>query len=196
MKKNNIESFDELQDHYMNNIISILKNSNKLTAAWNEAALPPHNDIGSAGSGGKVDKNCIIFAWEHPDVGLMSVKKGFKTVLCPGHKTYFDMAYNNSTYERGICWAATIEVKEVFDWNPFQDYESDDFENVLGIQGQLWSETITDKEYFDKMINPRLSALAEIAWCTKAKRSWVQFRSSLINNLEYLSKLGWKFHNF
>ena len=196
MRKNNIESFDELQDDYMNNIISILKKSNKLTAAWNEAALPPHNDIGSAGSAGKVDKNCIIFAWEHPDVGLMSVKKGFKTVLCPGHKTYFDMAYNNSTYERGICWAATIEVKEVFDWNPLQGYESDDLENVLGIQGQLWSETITNKEYFDQMINPRLSALAEIAWCKKAKRPWTQFRSSLINNLKYLSKLGWKFHNF
>ena len=27
MKKNNIKSFDELQDDYMNNIISILKNS-------------------------------------------------------------------------------------------------------------------------------------------------------------------------
>ncbi len=196
MKKNKIESFDELQDDYMNNIISILKNSNKLTAAWNEAALPPHNDIGSAGSAGKVDKNCIIFAWEHPDVGLMSAKKGFKTVLCPGHKTYFDMAYNNSTFERGICWAATIEVKEVFDWKPLQDYENDDLKNVLGVQGQLWSETITNKDYFDKMINPRLAALAEIAWCTKAKRSWPQFRSSLLNNLEYLSKLGWKFHNF
>ena len=110
----------------MNNIISILKNSNKITAAWNEAALPPHNDIGSAGSAGKVDKNCIIFAWEHPDVGLMSAKKGFKTVLCPGHKTYFDMAYNNSTFERGICWAGTIEVKEVFDWKPLQDYETDE----------------------------------------------------------------------
>ena len=126
----------------------------------------------------------------------MSAKKGFKTVLCPGHKTYFDMAYNNSTFERGICWAATIEVKEVFDWKPLQDYETDDLKNVLGIQGQLWSETITNKDYFDKMINPRLAALAEIAWCKKAKRSWPQFRSSLLNNLEYLSKLGWKFHNF
>ena len=29
MKKNKIKSFDELQDNYMNNIISILKNSNK-----------------------------------------------------------------------------------------------------------------------------------------------------------------------
>ncbi len=196
MKKNGIGSFDELQDEYMNNIINILKKSNKLTAAWNEAALPPHNDIGSAGSAGKIDKSCIIFAWEHPDVGKMSAKKGFKTVLCPGHKTYFDMAHNNSTYERGICWAATIEVKDVFDWQPLRDIENEDLKNVLGIQGQLWSETITNKDFFDEMINPRLATLAEIAWCSKAKRPWAQFRSSLLHNLDYLSKLGWNFHNF
>lgn len=196
MKNNNIASYDELQDNYMNNIITILKKSNKLTAAWNEAALPPHNDIGSSGSAGKIDKSCIIFAWEHPDVGLMSAKKGFKTVLCPGQTTYFDMAYNNSTYERGICWAATIEVKEVFDWKPVDGYSSNDLENILGIQAQLWSETITNKSYFDEMINPRLATLAEIAWCSEAKRSWANFRSSLKNNLEYLSKMGWKFHNF
>ena len=196
MKNNNINSFDELQDDYMNNIISILKKSNKLTAAWNEAALPPHNDIGSSGGAGKIDKSCIIFAWEHPDVGLMSAKRGFKTVLCPGHTTYFDMAYNNSTHERGICWAATIEVKEVFDWKPVDGYSANNLENILGIQAQLWSETITNKSYFDEMINPRLAALAEIAWCSEAKRSWVDFRSSLKNNLEYLSKIGWKFHNF
>jgi len=196
MKNNNIASFDELQDDYMNNIITILKKSNKLTAAWNEAALPPHNDIGSSGSAGKIDKSCIIFAWEHPDVGLMSAKKGFKTVLCPGQTTYFDMAYNNSTYERGICWAATIEVKEVFEWKPVDGYSSNDLENILGIQAQLWSETITNKNYFDEMINPRLATLAEIAWCSEAKRSWANFRSSLKNNLEYLSKMGWKFHNF
>jgi hexosaminidase len=196
MQDNNISSFDELQDVYMNNIISILKNSNKLTAAWNEAALPPHNDIGSAGSSGKVDKSCIIFAWEHEDVGLMSAKKGFKTVLCPGHKTYFDMAHNNSTYERGICWASTIEVKEVFEWKPLQSYNSDEIINILGIQGQLWSETITNEDYFDEMINPRLAALAEIAWCSEAKRSWSQFRSSLLNNMEHLVKMGWKFHAF
>ena len=196
MKNNNIASYDELQDNYMNNIITILKKSNKLTAAWNEAALPPHNDIGSSGSAGKIDKSCIIFAWEHPDVGLMSAKKGFKTVLCPGQTTYFDMAYNNSTYERGICWAATIEVKEVFEWKPVDGYSSNDLENILGIQAQLWSETITNKNYFDEMINPRLATLAEIAWCSEAKRSWANFRSSLKNNLEYLSKMGWKFHNF
>ena len=106
------------------------------------------------------------------------------------------MAYNNSTSERGICWAATIEVKEVYEWKPLLNYSDDLLNNVLGIQGQLWSETITDKKYLDVMINPRLAALAEVAWNLEAKRKWPEFRSSLKNNLEFLSKMGWNFHNF
>ena len=66
------------------------------------------------------------------------------------------------------------------------------------------SETIEDiipndvdwADYFDEMINPRLAALAEIAWCSEAKRSWGHFRSSLIKNMEYMTKMGWKFHGF
>jgi N-acetyl-beta-hexosaminidase len=46
------------------------------------------------------------------------------------------------------------------------------------------------------MINPRLATLAEIAWCSESQRSWENFRSSLKNNLEILSKIGWKFHKF
>ncbi len=196
MKKNNLTTLEEVQDIYMNNIISNLKQNNKRTAAWNEAALPPHNDIGSSGSAGKVDKSCLIFAWEHPEVGIESTKRGFDTILCPGQKTYFDMAYNNSTNERGICWAATIEVREIHEWKPMEGIEENKKKYVKGIQGQLWSETITNKEYFDIMVNPRLATLAEIAWRSKSFRNWIEFRSSLLNSVELLTKMGWKFHKF
>mgnify|MGYP001201642142 FL=1 len=196
MKKNNLNTFEEVQDFYMNNIINTLKKNNKRTAAWNEAALPPYNDIGSSGSAGNIDKSCLIFAWEHPDVGIESTNRGFETIICPGKKTYFDMAYNNSTNERGICWAATIEAKEIHDWEPLQGIDDDKKKYIKGIQGQLWSETITKKEYFDIMINPRLATLAELAWRSKSFRSWKEFRSSLSNAVELLSKMGWNYHKF
>ena len=73
--------------------------------------------------------------------------KNFETILCPGEKTYFDMAYNNSTEERGLSWASTIEVKDVFNWIPDEQINN---KNLLSIQAQLWSETITHKEYLMK----------------------------------------------
>ena len=196
MKEKNLTSLDEVQDIYMNKVIQLLKDNNKRTAAWNEAALPPHNDIGSGGSAGNIDKNCLIFAWEHPDVSIAAVKKGFQTVMCPGQKTYFDMAYNNSTEERGICWAATIEVSEIHSWKPLSDVDKKFHDLILGIQGQLWSETLTEKFFMDQMINPRLATLAEVAWSSDKRREWQDYKPSLKNSMKLLEKIGWKYHDF
>ena len=196
MKKNNLLTSDDLQDYYLNRVINLLKDKNKKTAAWNEAALPPYNDIGSGGSAGNIDKNCLIFAWEHPEVSSLSVKKGFETIMCPGQKTYFDMAHNNSTSERGICWAATIEASEIHAWKPLSIIDAKYQNLIKGIQGHLWSETITSIEYIDLMINPRLATLAEVAWSEDNRREWGEFRGVLNQSMKILSAIGWKYHNF
>ena len=194
MNKNNIKSQAEYQDYYMNYLIAVIKSKNKRTAAWNEAAITPHIDHGVGGSAGNLDKSCLIFSWEHSDVAKETTSKKFETILCPGQKTYFDMAYNNSTNERGICWAATIEVKDIFNWDPADNIENKNY--IKGIQGQLWSETITEKKFIDKMINPRLATLSEIAWRGKISRNWIHFRSTLLNTVKFLEKLGWSHHKF
>ena len=194
MKQNNIKSQEEYQDYYMNSIIKILKSKNKNAAAWNEAAVSPHIDHDVGGSAGKIDKSCLIFSWEHSTVAKEVTDKGFETVLCPGQKTYLDMAYNNSTNERGICWASTIEVKDIFEWKPLEDINNKNL--IKGIQGQLWSETITDKKFLDQMINPRLATLSEIEWKGQSARDWVHFRSALLNTIKFLENFGWSYHQF
>ena len=52
MKKNKIELFEEVQDYFVNRIINLLKNNNKRTAAWNEAAVAPYNKTGGSGGTG------------------------------------------------------------------------------------------------------------------------------------------------
>ena len=67
---------------------------------------------------------------------------------------------------------------------------------VLGIQGQLWSETLTHESYLDTMINPRLAALAEVAWSSSTRRNWKNFRPSLFEAVKITKKLGWNNHKF
>ena len=196
MKKNKFQSSEEVQDYFVNRIINILKNFNKRTAAWNEAALPPHNDIGSGGGTGNIDKNCLIFAWEHTSVVEKVLKKGFETVMCPGQLCYFDMAYNNSTYERGICWAATIEASDIHAWQPLNNIDPKYHSLVAGVQGQLWSETLTQDRYIDLMINPRLATLAEVAWSSNNRRNWSNFGPALFQSMQLTTKLGWNYHDF
>ena len=48
----------------------------------------------------------------------------------------------------------------------------------------------------DEMINPRLATLAEVAWSSDHRRNWSEFRSTLKHNMNLLTKLGWKHHDF
>jgi hexosaminidase len=106
------------------------------------------------------------------------------------------MAHNNSTQERGICWAGTIEESDIHAWRPLSDIDEDFHDLVLGIQGQLWSETLTKTSFIDQMINPRLASLAEVAWSDEKRRGWIDFKSTLKHSIQLLKKIGWNSHDF
>ena len=193
MIKNKIRSENELQIYFIKYIKKILDKKNKKIAAWNDF-ISKYDKKNNILLNLINDKKFLIFSWENTQVSEEVINRGFETILCPGSKTYFDMAYNNSTKERGLNWANTIEVKQIFDWNP--EHNIKNLKLIRGIQGQLWSETITNKKYFDVMINPRLATLSEIAWSSNKKRSWLDFRTSLIKITKILRKFGWKNHDF
>ena len=193
MIKNKIRSENELKIYLIKYIKNILDKKNKKIAAWNDF-ISEYDKKNKILSNLINDKKFLVFSWENTQVAKELINKGFETILCPGSKTYFDMAYNNSTKERGLNWANTIEVKQIFDWNPEHNIKNPKL--IKGIQGQLWSETITNKKYFDVMINPRLATLSEIAWSPNKKRSWLDFRTSLIKITILLRKFGWKNHDF
>ena len=46
------------------------------------------------------------------------------------------------------------------------------------------------------MINPRLATLSEIAWRGKISRDLIHFRSTFMNTVNLLTKLGWSHHKF
>jgi hexosaminidase len=108
---------------------------------------------------------------------------------------YFDFAYNKHWQEPGFYWAAMFNSKTPYSFIPFNLYRnaqkdsngdpiSDDYfdgfeelteagkDNILGLQGQLWTETVNRKGAIDYMIFPRLLALAERAWVGDAEWSF------------------------
>ena len=196
MNKNNINKFSEVQDYFVNRLINILKNVNKRTASWNEAVVKNYSNIDSANEISDINKRCLVFAWEDTSAAEDVLKKGFETVMSQGQTCYFDMAYNNSTHERGLCWAATIETKDIHAWQPLKNIAKNYYHLVKGIQGQLWSETLINEKYFDNMINPRLATLAEVAWSSKKRRNWRKFRPTLFQAMKITKKLGWNNHEF
>ena len=188
MKKHKLKNLNLVQEYFVNKIKKINKKHNKNTGIWNDGLKFYSNK--------NLKKNLLIFAWQDLNIGYHFLKKGFSTILSPAQYCYFDMSYNNSENEKGLLWAGSIETKKILDWEPVPKKYQSISKKIVGIQGHLWSETITNINLMDIMINPRLIALSEVAWSKSVRRSWPIFRGTLKDMIKITKKIGWKNHKF
>jgi hexosaminidase len=133
-------------------------------------------------------------AWEtlysdgHSKVHKM-INNGWDVVLSTPDVLYFDFPYEADPIEPGYYWGSRFtDSYQVFQFMPNNlpvhaeiwsdkygnDYVADaavDIQNeqkVLGIQAQLWGETVRSNAQANYMLFPRLLAVAERAWHTPA----------------------------
>lgn len=108
--------------------------------------------------------------------------RGFETVVTVPDFLYFDFPQEVDPEERGYYWATRFtDTQKVFGFAPEnlpQNAETSvnregrawtatgngDNQGFVGMQGQLWGETVRTAEQMEYMIFPRLLALAERAW--------------------------------
>ncbi len=127
-------------------------------------------------------QNTIIFWWrhDHPEQLKLALDAGYAVVLCPRLPLYFDFV-QDSLNVNGRKWGKKF--------NPLQsvyNFPSDTIsqiqnrsKQILGIQANIWSETLTSDSRLDYMLFPRLSALAEAAWTNPERKNFESFRQRL-----------------
>jgi hexosaminidase len=63
-----------------------------------------------------------------------AVTQGSKLVLSPANQTYLDMKYTPNT-ELGLTWAAIIELRSAYDWEPVTYLKGVSEQQILGVEG-------------------------------------------------------------
>ena len=58
------------------------------------------------------------------------------------------------------------------------------------LQANVWTEYISDEDTIEYMTFPRLAALAEAVWSTKANRDWADFKSRLPGFMKHVEAMG------
>lgn len=120
---------------------------------------------------------------------------GYKVVLSGVSNYYFDMAYSKEYDEPGFYWGGYVDVDKPFYFIPFDLYKNareDDQgnplppgifsgkdrlteygrDNIVGIQGALWGETVKTPEQLEYLLLPKLLGMAERAWA--ASPAWAE----------------------
>jgi hexosaminidase len=132
------------------------------------------------------------------DLAYRLANAGHRVILCNVSNLYFDLAYDKDPMEPGFYWGGFVDTRKAYELTPYdvlrstyQDsfgnpYETKTAEgerlrresrdNILGIQGQLWSETVRGGEMLEYYVLPKMLGLSERAWA--AQPQWARIAGS------------------
>lgn len=156
-----------LQADFLRKAQAFLTAKGRTTGAWEEAA-----------HGGGIEKsNCYLNGWHTVEISAQLAAEGYDIVVCPGPVYYLDMANSPEWSEPGAGWAGWSEPEKLYEFDPVEGWSPEQKKHFLGIQTCIWSEPMTDRGIFDRLVFPRISAMAETAWTKTEAKSWTRFKA-------------------
>ena len=149
----------------------------------------------------EINPNTIVQWWLHlrPEARDHAVRKGHRVIISPTNYLYFD--YPNGPGEPGAPWEGNDNGPNSFElihqWEPVPDtYSQEEESRIMGLQANLWTEFVKTNEYYEYMIFPRLSALAEIAWSPKGAKDLDNFKKRLHVQCQRYEAMGLNYRVF
>ncbi len=138
------------------------------------------------------DGNVVPYVWNNvpgsEDLGNRLANAGYPIVQCNVTNFYFDLAYNKDPLEPGLSWGGFVNTFSAFEFIPEDVFRSartnswgspideaalrqnqdaltaEGFSNILGLQSELWSETVKGPQMLEYYVFPKMLGFAERAW--------------------------------
>lgn len=200
MAEQQMEKPHDLSEYFFKNITAMLEEKGIRTAGWQEVALghDPATDkeIRKRFAG--------VYCWDTSpwsggdEIPYRVANAGYPVVLCNVNNFYLDMAYNKHPDEPGLYWGGFNDEYTTFNMLPYDIYRSSrqdpsgspaDLEkagmgkvkltdkglpHIIGVQGQLFSETIRNYDMVEYYLFPKIFGLVERGW--NASPEWAEIK--------------------
>ncbi len=129
---------------------------------------------------GGVSPSATVMWWRggNSDGAVKALRDGNGLIACPTTHFYYDYRQNNSDMEKIYRFALP---KSVSDSAAGQ---------LLGIQGNIWSEMVPSFRRLTYMVLPRMLAEAETAWTEPQQKDWTSFCHRMAAQYTRLSRMG------
>ena len=190
-----IDNPRNLQKAYFKQVAAYLDSKGLQTSGWEEIAMDFREDGSWIPNVEFANSHVVPYIWNSlwgaEDLGNRLANAGYPVVLCNVTNFYFDLAYNKDPREPGLYWGGFVDTRDAFEFVPYdvfrsierkangELYDDADFvgkemlttegrRDILGMQGQLWSETLKGQDMLEYSYLPKMLGLAERAWYGQA----------------------------
>lgn len=174
---NNLKDEHGLQSYFIQRIEKYVNNKGKKIIGWDEILE------------GGLAPNATVMSWRGTEGGIAAAKQNHHVVMTPGSHCYFDHSQSNN--EDSVTIGGFLPLEKVYNYEPVPGILTEDQgKNILGAQGNVWTEYIANEKKLEYMIFPRMAALAEVLWSKIENKNWKDFERRLPAIFETFS--NWK----
>ena len=134
----------------------------------------------------------LLFVWKNDwgqgrqDMIYKYANLGYKTVMSNSSAFYFDMVDDKDLDNIGLSWSGYADYKDMWTVDVFDIFNDsygveknniskeyiksseklnpNNIDNIIGIQSQIWSETIRNEDILDYMFMPNIIVFSQKAW--------------------------------
>jgi hexosaminidase len=139
---------------------------------------------------GGLAPGAVVMSWRGQEGGITAAKAGHDVVMAPTSHTYFDY-YQGPAQTEPKAIGGYLPLDKTYQFEPIPPaLDSEQAKHILGGQGQLWGEYITDHKHRQYMAYPRAAALSEALWSSGKDRSYEAFLARLSEHLKRLDAAG------
>lgn len=198
MAENGWTNVEMLKSYYIESVLDIAEARGVKLAGWQEVVMDLEPHVYE-----RLKKNLysVNFWYAGPgqeDMPYIYANDGVPVVVSNVANTYMDLAYTPDKTECGHDWGGFVDERRSFSLLPYDLFRSvrwDDNgdicdiahlsdgktplqakENIVGVQAQLWTETIRNFDYVTYYVFPKVCGVFERAW--NADPSWSSTRAA------------------
>ncbi len=192
-----IDQHANMHIYFTRKALEIFDARNLRMGGWEEVGMY-RNEQGSHAvfqefAGGQLIPYSWNSLWGAQDLAYRFANRGYPVVLCHVSNFYFDLAYNKDPKEPGLYWGGFVKTRDAWYYSPYYVFnaivrnsmgaavntetayagmeriKADARHLILGLQAQMWSETILGPAMLEHYLLPKMIGFAESAWAPERK---------------------------
>ena len=155
----------------------------------------------------------LLFVWKNDwgqgrqDMIYKYANLGYKTVMSNSSAFYFDMVDDKDLDNVGLSWSGYADYKDMWTVDVFDIFNDsygveknniskeyiesseklnpNNIDNIIGIQSQIWSETIRNEDILDYMFMPNIIVFSQKAWSQDSEWMKISDKTKREYTLDY-----------
>lgn len=180
IEEEGLNDYEELQAYFMDRINHYVISKGRSSMGWDEVTY------------GNPKEEMVILGWQgNGGVAVKDAKKsGRKFVMTPA-KTLYLLRYQGPQWFEPYTYFGNNTLSDIYNYEPVEaDWTPELKQQLLGVQGSLWTEFCKSPEDVEYLVFPRLLAVSDIAWRPEGSANFEEFTVALDNYLPELEERG------